>query len=151
MPCTTTNFQLKSRDQASVQTSHKHAVGQLLMVCYRHRSRRHEKSPITLSYGTNKGTGLCFKPWTTNYPTIAYLTHVLLCGEHQLMVQHPVRLLLKQGGRWVDKHRLLFHHGLVSFLGILACCVVKEAAANGFLDKVSCLPTTDLLQVVSAG
>lgn len=45
-----------------------------------------------------------------------HLTHVLLCGEHQLVVDDPVRLPLEEGGGGVDEHGLLLHQRLVPLL-----------------------------------
>lgn len=78
----------------------------------------------------------------------AYLPHVLLRGEHQLVVQHPVRLLLEQCRGRVDEHRLLLHYRLVPFLRVLTRSVVEEAAADGLLHKVGGFPAAHLLQVV---
>ena len=46
----------------------------------------------------------------------AHLTHVLLAGQHQLVVDDPVRLPLEQRARRVDEHRCLLHHRLVPLL-----------------------------------
>jgi len=43
-----------------------------------------------------------------------YLSHVLLGGEHKLMVDHPVWLLLEHGRAGVNVHWLLLHHSLVA-------------------------------------
>ena len=41
------------------------------------------------------------------------LSHVLLAGEDELVVDHPPRLLLKQAAVGVDEHRLLVFDCLV--------------------------------------
>ena len=46
--------------------------------------------------------------------TTAHLAHVLLAGEHQLMVDDPVRLPLEERATGVDKYLCLLHHRLVA-------------------------------------
>lgn len=41
---------------------------------------------------------------------LAHLPHVLLCGQHQLVVHHPLRLVLEDGAGGVDEHGLALHH-----------------------------------------
>ena len=49
-------------------------------------------------------------PKNANATPATHLPHVLLGGQHQLVVDHPLRLVLEDGAGGVDEHRLLLHH-----------------------------------------
>jgi len=48
------------------------------------------------------------------YRAVTDLSHELLGGEHQLVVDEPARLLVEQRAVGVDVHRLLVLHCLVA-------------------------------------
>lgn len=67
--------------------------------------------------------------------TSPYLSHELLSGEHELVVDDPAGQLLEQGAVGVDKDRLLVLHCLVAALtesrGVIeiTCCYSLEEAS----------------------
>ena len=74
---------------------------------------------------------------------MTHLTHVLLAGQHQIMINDPVRLPLEQGRAGVDEHWRLLHHGLVAFLRVLPSGMEEEATADCHPDLVMVGPTGD--------
>lgn len=64
--------------------------------------------------------------------TSQYLSHELLSGEHELVVDYPAGQLFEQGAVGVDKDRLLVLHCLVAALtesrGVIkiTCCYSLE-------------------------
>ena len=70
----------------------------------------------------------------------AHLSHVLLGGEHELVVDDPVWLTLEEGGRRVDVRRGLLDDGFVSFLWVFFRAVEEESRTNGFAHLVVVAP-----------
>ena len=79
----------------------------------------------------------------------AHLPHVLLAGQHQLKVDHPIRLTLKQRRGRVNENRVLLHNCLVAFLWVFACSMKEEPRADSLADLVIVTPTCDKVQLVA--
>ena len=70
-----------------------------------------------------------------------HLAHVLLGGEHELVVDDPLRLPVEERARRMDVHHLPVHHRLVAFLRVFPGRVTEETAGDGFLDARGLLST----------
>lgn len=62
-----------------------------------------------------------------------HLPHVLLGGQHKLMIHHPFWLAIEQCAGGVDVDHLLVYEGSVTFLRVLFGCVSEETTADGLL------------------
>lgn len=76
--------------------------------------------------------------------TSQYLSHELLSGEHQLVVDDPAGQLFEQGAVGVDKDRLLVLHCLVAALAesrgvieITCCYSLEETSIKGGMSVKS--------------
>lgn len=69
-------------------------------------------------------------PWTLDPGPWTHLTHVLLAGQHQFVVDDPIRLPLEECRGGVDEHRRAVCNRLVPFLGIFPGGVCKEACTH---------------------
>lgn len=78
-----------------------------------------------------------------------HLPHVLLGGQHQLMVHKPFWLAVKEGAGGVKVHHLLVNQGTVPIMGVLPGSVPEETAANSFLDPHRSCSTRYHVQLVS--
>jgi hypothetical protein len=71
------------------------------------RLRLHILSMLRYTIGISfleKARGHIRKPLGVNCDDF---THVLLCGEHQVMVKHPFWLMMKESGAWMNENGLL--------------------------------------------
>lgn len=59
-----------------------------------------------------------------------------LGGEHELVVQHPLRRLVEQRRARVDVDGVALHHGAVAFLGVLLGGVREVPRHDGAPDLV---------------
>jgi hypothetical protein len=75
-----------------------------------------------------------------------HLTHVLLGGEDELVIDDPVRLPLEQRGGRMDVHGLVFHQALVALLRVLTRRVEEEARSYGAPDAVEVLARAHAVQ-----
>ena len=60
-----------------------------------------------------------------------HLAHVLLGGEHELVVDEPLGRAVEERGGGVDVHDLPLVHGLVALLRVLLGRMHEEAGADG--------------------
>ncbi len=75
----------------------------------------------------------------------AHLAHVLLAGQHQLVVDDPVRLPLEERAAGVNKHLRLLHHRLV------ALRAARRAASAAPVSRIHRQPIKVMVPLVSCG
>lgn len=78
------------------------------------------------------------------------LPHVLLCGHHQLMVDHPVRLSLEKSTARMDVHWLVLNQGPIALLRVLSSTMEKESCSNCLPDFCKISSSTHDVQFISA-
>ena len=60
----------------------------------------------------------------------AHLSHVFLTGQHQLVVDQVIWLVLEQCGAGMHEHRGALHQGFIALLWVLLGSVEEESTAD---------------------
>ena len=60
----------------------------------------------------------------------AYLSHVFLTGQHQLVVDQVIWLVLEQCGAGMHEYRSALHQGFIALLWVFLGSVEEESTAD---------------------